>query len=110
FPSVAALAMDDRGAVGVDRGRAQQKAGRRQRHVFGRVLVEAGLVRIAVFLAHRLPSWPRLPPLLPIAADSVECGRAACLRSVAFLGSKIEVDGVRLKHPSLEIAMHDEMI
>src|SRR5947207_2888700 len=66
-------------------------------------------------MALRLPfhvpsSLRRFRSLLPIAADTVECGRAACLRSAVFLGRQIEVDGIRLKHPSLKIAMHDEMI
>src|SRR5947207_1233983 len=66
-------------------------------------------------MALRLPfhvpsSLRRFRSLLPIAADTVECGLAACLRSAAFLGSEIEIDRVFLKHPSLKIAMHDEMI
>ena len=46
-PGVAALAVDDRDAVRIDRSRAPQKPDRRQRHVIGRVLVEAGFVGVA---------------------------------------------------------------
>src|SRR5438477_10186788 len=58
-------------------------------------------------MALRLPfhvpsSLRRFRSLLPIAADTVECGRAACLRSAVFLGRQIEVDGIRLKHHQWE--------
>src|SRR2546423_15036941 len=61
FPGVAAFAMDDRDAMRIDGGRAQQKAGRRQRHEIRRVLVEAGLVRVRIVLGHRDDAWrPRM--------------------------------------------------
>ena len=54
-PGIALLAVNDCGAVRVDPRRPQQKADRRQRHIIGRVLVEAGRVGIGAVLAHPKP-------------------------------------------------------
>ncbi len=52
-PGMAALAMDDRGVLGVDRRRAQQKPDRRQGDKIGPVLAEAGLVRVGCLIHRR---------------------------------------------------------
>src|SRR6516225_90785 len=59
--TVSPLAIGHCEAVGVDGGAAQQETNRRQRHIVGRVLVEADFVRVSVLRAHRRrPSGPSL--------------------------------------------------
>jgi len=46
FPGIAALAVDDGGALGVNVGRAGQEGERRERHVVGRGLLQPHFIRV----------------------------------------------------------------
>ena len=58
-PAVAPLAIGDGEPARIDRGRAPQKADRRQRHKIGRVFVEPGFVRVGIRRAHRRRLYER---------------------------------------------------